>query len=125
MVGAIGGVYVDGKLAGQDFAASRLLDGKGGTIPASARYRIGSQTKEMVATVLLQLVDEGLLGVDDKLGDLLPELVDKDVVERADEITVRQLLRHTSGIPDWYTDRTTNAPAKPLDDVFDFSLPYP
>ncbi|WP_219509676.1 serine hydrolase domain-containing protein [Nonomuraea ceibae] len=124
VVGAIGGVYVDGKPAGQGSAGSRLLDGKGGAIPANARYRIGSQTKEMVATVLLQLVDKGLLSLDDKLGDLLPELVDKDLVERANEITVHQLLRHTSGIPDWYTDRTAGGRAKPLVDVFDFTTHY-
>lgn len=104
VVGAVGGAYVDGKSVGLGSGGSRLLGGGGGRIPANARFRIGSQTKQMVATVVLQLVEEGRLGVDDKLGDLLP-VVEEDLVERAHEITVRQMLRHTSGIPDWYAGK--------------------
>ncbi|MGO4756128.1 serine hydrolase, partial [Streptomyces sp. 2MCAF27] len=61
VVGAIGEVYLDGKLIGKGSAGSRLLDGKGGAIPSNARYRIGSQTKKMTAAVVLQLVNEGKL----------------------------------------------------------------
>jgi D-alanyl-D-alanine carboxypeptidase len=100
VVGAIGEVYVDGKRVGKGSAGSRLLDGKGGAIPSTARYRIGSQTKGMTATVVLQLVKEGKLSLDDKLSAVLPEVAEKDLVERADEITVRNLIQLTSGIPD-------------------------
>ncbi|MFI0480518.1 serine hydrolase domain-containing protein [Actinomadura sp. 9N215] len=126
VVGAVGGAYVDGRAIGQGGAGSRLLDGKGGSIPATARFRIGSQTKQMVATVVLQLVDEGRLGVDDKLGDLLPEVVEKDLVTRADEITVRQMIRHTSGIPDWYAKPNPDGSEgeDPSFDVFDFTTHY-
>ncbi|RFU39752.1 class A beta-lactamase-related serine hydrolase [Actinomadura logoneensis] len=101
VVGAIGAVYVDGRLVGKGSAGSRLLDGKGGAIPSTTRYRIGSQTKTMTATVVLQLVNEGRLSLDDKLSKVLPEVADKDLVERADEITVRNLIQLTSGIPDY------------------------
>ncbi|MEU7861267.1 serine hydrolase domain-containing protein [Nonomuraea sp. NPDC049141] len=121
VVGAIGGAYVDGKPAGQGSAGSLLLDGKGGRIPAGSRFRIGSQSKQMVATVVLQLVEEGKLGLDDTLGGLLPEVADDGLVERADEITVRQLIQHTSGIPDWFHKGTSTAPAF---DVFDFTTYY-
>ncbi|MCA2229697.1 serine hydrolase domain-containing protein [Nonomuraea aurantiaca] len=121
VVGAIGGAYADGKPAGQGSAGSRLLDGKGGTIPANSRFRIGSQSKQMVATVLLQLVEEGRLGLDDKLGDLLPEVAADGLVELADEITVRQLIQHTSGIPDWFHKGSSTTPAF---DVFDFTTYY-
>ncbi|MEU7855506.1 serine hydrolase domain-containing protein [Nonomuraea sp. NPDC049141] len=117
VVGAIGELYVDGKRVGQGSAGSRLLNGKGGKIPADARYRIGSQTKQMTATVLLQLVKEGKLGLDDKLSDVLPEVAQQDAVERADEITVRQLIRHTSGIPDLF--------ASGRFDDFDFTTYHP
>ncbi|MFI9848713.1 serine hydrolase domain-containing protein [Nonomuraea sp. NPDC051941] len=110
VVGAIGEVYVDGKRVGKGSAGSRLLDGKGGAIPSTARYRIGSQTKGMTATVVLQLVKEGKLSLDDKLGAVLPEVADKDLVERADEITVRNLIQLTSGIPDYI-----GADVNPLD----------
>ncbi|NYE16669.1 serine hydrolase domain-containing protein [Actinomadura citrea] len=101
VVGAIGEVYVDGKQVGKGSAGSRLLNGKGGAVPSTARYRIGSQTKTMTAAVALQLVKEGKLGLDDKLSEVLPEVAEKDLVERADEITVRNLIQLTSGIPDY------------------------
>ncbi|MEV3923026.1 serine hydrolase domain-containing protein [Actinomadura coerulea] len=127
VVGVVGGAYLDGKPLGLGSGGSRLLDGEGGRIPADARFRIWSQTKQMVATVVLQMVDEGRLGVDDKLGDLLPEVAEKDLVERADEITVRQMLRHTSGIPDWYAGKPKPDGSEgddPSFDVFDFTTPY-
>ncbi|MFG6191584.1 serine hydrolase domain-containing protein [Nonomuraea sp. JJY05] len=117
VVGTIGEVYVDGKRVGQGSAGSRLLAGKGGRVPAGSRYRIGSQTKLLTGTVVLQLVKEGKLGLEDKLSDLLPEAASQDIVERADEITVRQLIRHTSGIPNWFTPD--------LVDIYDFTTYYP
>ena len=107
VVGAIGEVYVDGKRVGKGSAGSRLLDGKGGAIPSTARYRIGSQTKTMTAAVALQLVKEGKLSLDDKLSEVLPEVAEKDLVERADEITVRHLIQLTSGIPDYLSPDTS------------------
>ncbi|WP_433517388.1 serine hydrolase domain-containing protein [Nonomuraea sp. CA-143628] len=101
VVGAIGEVYVNGKRAGTGSAGSRLLNGRGGAIPSTARYRIGSQTKNMTATVALQLVRSGKLKLDDTLSEVLPEMTEKDLVERADEITVRNLIQLTSGIPDF------------------------
>ncbi|WP_250573946.1 serine hydrolase domain-containing protein [Nonomuraea sediminis] len=102
VVGAIAELYEDGRRVGHGSAGSRLLDGKGGRIPSSSRFRIGSQTKMMTATVILQLVKEGKLGLDDKLSDVLPVVAEQDLVEKADEITVRQLIRFTSGIPDFF-----------------------
>lgn len=127
VVGSVGGAYVDGEPIGVGSGGSRLLGGKGGRIPANARFRIGSQTKEMVATVVLQLVGEGRLGVDDKLADLLPEVAKNDLVERAGEITVRQMIRHTSGIPDWYAGKPNPDGSEgedPSFDVFDFTTNY-
>ena len=67
---------------------------RGGLEPvaADARFRIASTTKPMVATVVLQLVAEGRLGLDDAVRRHLPAA--------PDGITVRQLLAHTSGLPD-------------------------
>jgi D-alanyl-D-alanine carboxypeptidase len=126
VVGAVGGAYVDGKPVGLGSAGSRLLGGRGGRIPANARFRIGSQTKQMVATVVLQLVKEGRLGVDDKLSKVLPEVASQDLVERADEITVRQMLRHASGIPDWYAaePKPDGSEGDISFDPFDFTTYY-
>ncbi|MFB4285189.1 serine hydrolase domain-containing protein [Nonomuraea sp. MTCD27] len=115
VVGAVGEVYVDGKRVGRGTAGSRLLGGKGGRIPSDSRYRIASQTKLMEAAIVLQLVGEGKLKLEDKLSSLLPEMAEHDYVHRADEITVQQLLRHTSGIPDSLGGKF---------DVFDFTTSY-
>jgi len=66
---------------------------------AGDRFRIGSVTKSFVATVALQLVGEDKLGLDDHLERWLPGLV-----PNGDDITVRQLLNHTSGLYDYSDD---------------------
>jgi D-alanyl-D-alanine carboxypeptidase len=64
------------------------------------RFRIGSVTKIFVATLVLQLVAERLLELD---GDAAPFV---------EGITIRQLLNHTSGLPDF------------MDDPVEFFEPY-
>jgi CubicO group peptidase (beta-lactamase class C family) len=60
-------------------------------------FRIGSVTKQFTAAALLQLQEQGLVSVDDKLAKYIPE------VPRAGEISLRQMLNHTSGLGN-YTD---------------------
>ncbi len=67
-------------------------------------FQIGSITKVWTATVVMQLVDEGLLDLDAPVAEVLPELAlaDENV---AKQVTMRQLLTHTSGIDgDIFTD---------------------
>lgn len=59
-------------------------------------FRIGSITKTFVATVVLQLVDEGRLDLDAPLATYL-----KDAPKAWEKVTVAHLLSHTSGIPDY------------------------
>ncbi|WP_336213247.1 serine hydrolase domain-containing protein [Nonomuraea sp. LPB2021202275-12-8] len=60
--------------------------------PVDGHVRIGSNTKTFTATVVLQLVAEGRIGLDTPVDDYLPELgLDR-------RITVRMLLQHTSGV---------------------------
>lgn len=61
--------------------------------------RIGSVTKTLTATVILELVDEGVLTLDDTIEQQLPDLAAEypDIAG----ITLRQLLSMTSGIPDY------------------------
>lgn len=62
--------------------------------PASARtvFRIGSLTKQFTAAGVLLLAEQGKLKIDDKLSLYLPDF------PRANEVTLRDLLNHTSGI---------------------------
>ncbi|MGW5862136.1 serine hydrolase domain-containing protein [Streptomyces sp. NPDC055239] len=71
---------------------------------AHDRYRVGSITKTFVSTVVLQLVAEGELSLDDKVGRWLPGVVEGHGHD-GDRITVRQLLNHTSGIFDVTADK--------------------
>ncbi|MET0289017.1 MAG: serine hydrolase [Pseudoxanthomonas sp.] len=68
------------------------------------RYRIGSLSKPLVATLTMQLIQEGKLRLDGTLGEYLPALY---AGTPAAPVTVGQLLSHTSGledIPGRYTD---------------------
>ncbi|MFV2173581.1 serine hydrolase domain-containing protein [Actinomadura sp. LOL_016] len=72
--------------------------------PVDGHFRIGSNTKTFIATLVLQLVAEGAIGLDTAAADYLPEFgLDP-------RITVRMLLQHTSGIfnftGEYYEDGT-------------------
>jgi D-alanyl-D-alanine carboxypeptidase len=64
------------------------------------KFRAGSIMKTFVAVVVLQLVEEGSLSLDDRLPDVLPERLHSGFLD-SDKITVRMLLNHTSGLPEW------------------------
>ncbi|NIB38472.1 beta-lactamase family protein [Pseudomaricurvus alkylphenolicus] len=69
-------------------------------IDPGAKFRCGSVIKPFIATVILQLVEENLLSLKDRLSELLePEIT--AFFEHRDSITVRMLLNHTSGIGEW------------------------
>jgi D-alanyl-D-alanine carboxypeptidase len=94
--GAMAGVETPEE--GTWLGAEGVADVAGGRkIAPSDRFRIGSNTKSFVATVALQLVDEGGLGLEDTVDRLLPG------IPGCGEVTVRQLLNMTSGIFN-YTD---------------------
>jgi len=60
------------------------------------RYCIGSVSKQFLAGAILLLVQDGKLSLDDRVARFLPSL------RRASDITIRQLLSHTSGYQDYY-----------------------
>lgn len=59
-------------------------------------FRTGSISKMFTAVLILQLKDQGLLSLEDKLVDHLPEMADH--ISDASEITIRMLLNHSSGL---------------------------
>ncbi|MFI6385841.1 serine hydrolase domain-containing protein [Nonomuraea sp. NPDC050540] len=83
---------------------ARLLSARTGTadratrrpVPRRPQIRIASGTKAFTATVLRQLCGEGKLSLDDSASRWLPRLDAR--------ITVRHLLQHTSGLPDYFRD---------------------
>lgn len=65
---------------------------------ADDHIKIASLTKTYVATATLQLVDQGKLSLEDSVEQWVPGLL-----RAGDRITVRELLQHTSGLPDYET----------------------
>jgi D-alanyl-D-alanine carboxypeptidase len=64
------------------------------------RFRAGSIVKPFVAVAVLQLAERGRLSLEARLPEVLPASVTRRVANAAD-ITVRMLLGHRAGIPDW------------------------
>lgn len=80
-----------------DFRRRGVADRKTGAKPRiDSPMRIASMAKAFNGAVVLSLVSKGKLGLDDTIGDWLP-----GVWPLADGITVRQLLAHTGGLPDY------------------------
>src|SRR5580765_3377465 len=74
-------------------------------------YQIASNSKQFTAMALLLLEDEGKLSLDDHVSKFLPGITG------GDQITIRQLLSHTSGIQDFwpqdYSFEAMSHPTKP------------
>lgn len=66
--------------------------GTGEPLTVDHRFRVASVTKPFIATVVLQLVDEGACALDSAAGPVVAD------------VTVRQLLNHTSGLPNFDDD---------------------
>jgi D-alanyl-D-alanine carboxypeptidase len=110
--------------AGAPGAAARVRDGHRVTQAASGladlhtgrpmrpglTYRVGSLTKPFVATVVLQLVAEGRLALSDTVERWLP-----GILPYGDQVTIRQLLSHTSGVPDYTLEPLVRLYTFPLD----------
>src|SRR6266852_5731433 len=60
------------------------------------RYSIGSISKQFTAAAILLLQEQGKLSLDDRVAKYIPNLT------RANEVTIRQLLSHTSGYQDYW-----------------------
>jgi D-alanyl-D-alanine carboxypeptidase len=96
-------VYVDVPGEGswsQAFGTANLGDDT--PITPDDHFRIGSNTKTFTGTVVLQLVDEGELGLDDPVSQYQPE------VPNGENITIRQLLNMSSGLFNYSEDEAFN-----------------
>jgi len=78
----------------------------GRPVRSDGYFRMASTSKTLVATVVLQLEAEGTLSLDDTVDDWLPGVV-RGNGNDGTRITIRQLLRHTSGIHDDLPGYTT------------------
>jgi D-alanyl-D-alanine carboxypeptidase len=99
--GVLAKVRIDGReLRGTSGVAN--LDSRK-PVDVNGFFRIGSNTKTFVSVVVLQLVAEHRLSLDDTVGHWLPGVVHGHGND-GNQITVRELLQHTSGLPNYTVD---------------------
>jgi D-alanyl-D-alanine carboxypeptidase len=88
-------IVKDGQIAYLQAYGDARLDPKTPATP-QMRYSIGSISKQFTAAALLLLQEQGKLSLDDKVSKFVPNLT------RANEVSIRQLLSHTSGYQDFW-----------------------
>jgi D-alanyl-D-alanine carboxypeptidase len=82
------------------YGSARLATDSSPAIPATPamRYSIGSISKQFTAAAILMLQEQGKLRLDDPVGKYIPGLT------RGGEVTIRQILSHTSGYQDYWPE---------------------
>jgi len=75
------------------YGFARLASDSAPAVPATPdmRYSIGSISKQFTATAILLLQDQKKISIDDPVGKYIPGLT------RGNEVTIREVLSHTSG----------------------------
>jgi D-alanyl-D-alanine carboxypeptidase len=97
-LGAPGAIALVRDRRGTWIGVAGVADKKTGRRPKSTdSWRMASVTKIVTAAIVQSLARQGRLKLDDKVGRYLP-----GIVPLANRITIRQLLNHTSGIPDYF-----------------------
>lgn len=110
---------LEGSVNGKSiFGATLSIEGKGvkwtgaaGDISLNQPYFIASTTKLYVTAIVLQLRAQGKIQLEDKLSTYLPKSVLAGLhvykgKEYSSELTIQHLLAQTSGLPDYFEDKT-------------------
>src|SRR5574343_962 len=82
------GHAISGQTAGQPLSLAS----------SNMKFRVGSITKNMVAACILKLEQDGLLNINNPIGDYLRPTLLNDTIQSSLPVTIRQLLNHMSGI---------------------------
>lgn len=110
------------KVFGTSFAFKKdtlIWHGSSGNMNVDQPYFIASTTKLFTTAIILKLRAEGRLSIDDKIG----KYIDTSTLTRlhvykgrdySQELTIKHLLSHTSGLPDYFQDKGSNG--KSLED---------
>lgn len=101
------------KIFGTSFTVKHkdeVWSGSAGNIDKNQQYFIASTTKLFVTTIILQLVSEEKLSLDDKISNYLDANTMNDLLvykgkDYSNELTIRNLLAHTSGLADYYQNK--------------------
>jgi D-alanyl-D-alanine carboxypeptidase len=90
-------------------AAGTLARDSAVDLQAKDAFEIQSTTKAFTAALALTFVEDGRIGLDDRLSSVLPAgdlegLLVIDGHDHGPELTLRQVLSHTAGLPDYWND---------------------
>ena len=89
------------------------------------KFNLGSMNKMFTAVAILQLVEQGMISVDDKVIEHIPGYPNQEV---AKNVTIHQLLTHTSGMGNFFTQEyreTSNDQFKAIDDYLPLFVDKP
>lgn len=108
------------KLINEDFSGAVCISQKGSIVfekaygfadisnqvpnKISTRFQTASGCKVFTAVAVLQLIEKQLIGLDTTIADVL----DFDLHDTDPKVTIRQLLNHTSGVPDYFDESIMN-----------------
>jgi D-alanyl-D-alanine carboxypeptidase len=104
------------KIMGTSFAIKHhnyIWSGYSGNFSDEQHYFIASTTKLFVTAIILNLRNQGKLSLDDKISSYLDRSIIDGLhvykkVDYSYQITIKQLLSHTSGIPDYFQSKGKN-----------------
>lgn len=114
---------IDGKkVFGTSFAVKKGAEtwqGASGNLTIDQPYFIASTTKLFTTAIILKLREKGRLSIEDKIGkyigaSILSGLHVYKGKDYSEELTIKHLLSHTSGLPDYFQDKGTSG--KSLED---------
>ena len=106
---SIFGAVVNIESGDQSFSWS----GAAGNLKVESQYFIASTTKLYITAVVLKLRADGCLRLDDKISQYIPKDIITGIhtfkdVDYSYDITIRQLMSHTSGLPDYFQGKREN-----------------
>lgn len=111
LIGASVAVMQDGELVMAEGFGRKHKD-RDDAVDAATQFRIGSTTKMLSAAGVLRLVDRGLVDLDAPLSRYVPEVRFAEPGFE-DRVTIRDLLQHTSGLPDNSATQESDLYGKP------------
>lgn len=105
------GAYFFANIDGETLSASAGTTSKDSAVAPTqdTRFYIASSGKMMVAAAALSLVEEGKIGLDDPIWPIIQGIKDIDALANADNVTLRQLLNHTSGLAEYLDEEFDEA----------------
>lgn len=91
------------KLGIKEYALGKAVLGKRSLeMTADLNFRVASISKTFLAVMILKMAEQGKINLSDRITRYLPESLDISQLPNVDRVRVKDLLRMSSGIPEYY-----------------------